>query len=218
MSLQVKICGFTQATQAARCAELGAAALGVIFYPPSPRHVEVVTAAEIVAAAAGVPVVGVFVNATVDAMLHTCQAANIHWAQLHGAESPGVVAALQERGVRVLKVLRSLGDELAADLQRYAHADGIMVEAGSGPLPGGNGSGWLWGAAQLVSAQRPLALAGGLNAENILTAGASAQASLLDLSSGVEIAPGHKDLEKVAEVLRLVQNFDPHWKHGVMIA
>ena len=200
MSLQVKICGLTQAEQAAQCAQLGADALGVIFYPPSPRHIDLVQATEIVQAAAETPVVGVFVNTSVEKIVHICQSAGIHWVQLHGAECPGVVAALQERGFRVIKVLRSLGVSLERDMGRYAHADGIMVEAGQGPLPGGNGSAWQWEEAQVVSSQRPLALAGGLNADNILKAAVSAQASLLDLSSGVEKSPGIKDLTQVEEV------------------
>jgi len=217
-TLQVKICGLTDPLQAKACADLGANALGLIFYPKSPRHVNLEQARRVVGAVEmRVPVVGVFVDQDPRVVAETAMQVGISWVQLHGQESPQQVQQLVQSGLKVIKVLRSLGHALEQEALQYTQASAFLVEAGHGVLPGGNGAQWNWAEAQVLADMRPFALAGGLNADNVQHAAQSAQASLLDLSSGVETQPGIKDLAKVEAVLRVVRNMDVYWNSGVVI-
>lgn len=195
MKAPLKICGLTDPADARFCAEAGAAALGAVFYPPSPRNVSPERAAEVFAdVPPDVARVGVFVDAAAADVLRAARIAGLGVAQLHGAEPPALAAELLAAGLRVLKVLR--GGDLAAEAARYPDGTRFLVECGRGALPGGNGAAWDWSAARAL-APRPFALAGGLSPGNLAAAASASGAVFFDLSSSVESAPGRKNGEKV---------------------
>jgi phosphoribosylanthranilate isomerase len=201
-SIEIKICGLTCPEEAAACVEAGADAIGVIFYPPSPRYVLPTEAGEISRAVerVGAAIVGVFVDESVESICRIADSANLSAVQLHGEESPEMVAKLIDSGLHVVKVLKTTGAELLADAARYPSA-GILVECGKGVLPGGNGATWDFAGASVLSGVQPFGIAGGLDLSTINHAVAEALPDAVDLSSGVEIAPGSKDLRLVEHVI-----------------
>ena len=195
MRAPLKICGLTDPADARLCAEAGAAALGAVFFPPSPRNVTPERAAEVFAdIPPDVARVGVFVDATAADILRAARIAGLGVAQLHGAEPPALAAELLAAGLRVLKVLR--GGDLAAEAARFPDGTRFLVECSRGALPGGNGAAWDWRAARVLS-PLPFALAGGLSPDNLPAAAAASGAVFFDLSSAVESAPGRKGRDKV---------------------
>jgi indole-3-glycerol phosphate synthase/phosphoribosylanthranilate isomerase len=203
-SPQVKICGLTRADEARACADLGAAAIGLVFYPKSPRHVTEAQACKIVAALpAGVTAVGVFVDADAEAIRKTVRACGLKAVQLHGAESATLVEDLHREGLAVIKALFAEKSPHMEEAARY-RASAFLVECGRGPLPGGNALAWNWPAARPVARTAPLILAGGLTPGNVAAAVGSALPDAVDVSSGVESAPGIKDLGKAAAFFKAV--------------
>ena len=195
MKAPLKICGLTTPEDARFCAEAGAAALGAVFFPPSPRNVTPERAAEVFAdVPPDVARVGVFVDATAAEILRAARVAGLGVAQLHGAAPPALAAELLAAGIRVLKVLR--GGDLAAEAEAYPADTRFLVECGRGALPGGNGAAWDWSAARALS-PLPFALAGGLGPDNLAAAATASGAVFFDLSSSVESSPGRKDRGKV---------------------
>lgn len=201
-SPQVKICGLTRIDEAAACAELGANAVGVIFYSKSPRCISPEQAKKIRdALPSHTAVVGVFVNEDFDAVMTTAGRTGIRTVQLHGQEPPELVCRLRDEGLSVIKALFSQirpGLERASD---YAAATAFLVEAGSGPMPGGTALAWNWKDARIPNCQKPLILAGGLSPENILQAIETCSPDAVDVSSGVEIRPGQKDISRVRNLM-----------------
>ncbi len=207
MKAPLKICGLTTPEDARFCAEAGAAALGAVFYPPSPRNVSPERAGEVFAdVPPDVARVGVFVDASAADILRAARIAGLGVAQLHGAEPPALAAELLAAGLRVLKVLR--GGDLAAEAARYPDGTRFLVECGRGALPGGNGAAWDWSAARAL-APRPFALAGGLSPDNLAAAAAASGACFFDLSSAVESAPGRKDRDKVLAAVAAARRAAP---------
>ena len=191
----LKICGLTSPADAILCADAGAAALGAVFFPPSPRNVSPERAAEVFAnVPPDVARVGVFVDALASDILRAARIAGLSVAQLHGSEPPTLAAELLAEGLAVLKVLR--GGELEHTATRFPQGIRFLVECGRGTLPGGNGAVWDWSAARAL-APLPFAIAGGLSPDNLAAAATSSGACFFDLSSAVESAPGRKDAAKV---------------------
>ncbi len=198
---QVKICGLTRPDEAARCAERGADAIGLVFFPKSPRHVSRAQARAVVAALpAAVAAVGVFVDETYAAIMSRVDGCGLSMVQLHGRESPHLAARLRAAGVGVIKAL-FVGGRPGLDDAAGFDVDGILVECARGPLPGGNALTWDWKAASDLGRCYPLVLAGGLRADNLAEAIAAARPAAIDLSSGVEAAPGRKDDRKVSQLM-----------------
>lgn len=200
--VQVKICGLTEPAQATACVAAGADAIGLVFYPPSPRNVSIGQAAAIVAALpAAVPVVGVFVDMPVDDICEVAVRAGLETVQLHGSEAPDTVERLHAAKIRVIRVLKRSGDALLEDAAQFRGVDAFLIECGKGALPGGNAAAWDWGGARPLSGKHPMALAGGLSGTTVAGAIDAAQPDAVDVSSAVEAAPGRKDLKKVAEFI-----------------
>lgn len=207
MAFQVKICGIRDAATLEVAVAHGADLVGFVFYPPSPRALDIFAAAEL---AASVPdhvgSVGLLVDPddrTLDGLLAHV---SLDILQLHGEEPPERVAAIREHtGCRVMKVLRV---REAADLdlaEAYASAADLLMLDAKPPvgaaLPGGNGRVFDWALAAGFSPGRPWALAGGLTADNLAAAVAATAADIYDVSSGVESTPGVKDPAKVQAFL-----------------
>jgi phosphoribosylanthranilate isomerase len=202
---QVKICGLTRTEEAVSCAELGADAIGCVFYPASPRNVSRSRARAIVRALPeGVTPVGVFVDASFSTIMETVEDCGLRAAQLHGAESPELVEKLLRKGVPVIKALFVDGSPSVRTASRF-RARAFLVECARGKLPGGNALTWNWEAARPTGEKFPLVLAGGLDPENVIRAIEAARPDAVDVSSGVESAPGRKDPGKVAAFMGAVR-------------
>ena len=201
---RIKICGLTRVEEAVGCAELGANAIGLIFFPKSPRHVTDEQALAISRAVADqAKRVGVFVNAPYEEILRKVEICRLSAVQLHGQESPDLSNRLEKEGVPVIKALFMDGTPALMEADRY-EASAFLVECSKGPLPGGNAMTWDWGAAKGFGLSHPLILAGGLSPENVMQAVSSALPSAVDVSSGVEQSPGRKDLDKVRRFINAV--------------
>lgn len=203
--MRVKICGLTTPAAVRQAAVAGADYVGMVLFPRSPRDVGA-RAAELVAAAPdGVTTVALVVDPD-DALADRAAALGFGMLQLHGEEPPGRVAELRARtGLPVMKAV-AIGD--AADLARIgpyeAVADQILLDArppAGADRPGGNAQAFDW---RLVSGRhwaRPWMLAGGLTPDNVAEAVRLTGARQVDVSSGVESAPGDKDPDRVAAFL-----------------
>jgi phosphoribosylanthranilate isomerase len=197
--IRVKICGLRTAGDVAAVTRAGAAYAGFVFFPKSPRHL---TIADAKALAIGAPVglakVALIVNAddaAIDAILADVP---IDMLQLHGAESPERVAEVRDRfGLPVMKAVGLAGEaDLAAIMEYSLVADQLLIDAkpGSGTdLPGGNGLAFDWRLLVGRKWLRPWMLAGGLGPQNVAEAIRLTGARQVDVSSGVESAPGVKD-------------------------
>ncbi|MEJ2035048.1 MAG: phosphoribosylanthranilate isomerase [Maritimibacter sp.] len=197
--IRVKICGLSTAETVAAAVEAGAGYIGFVFFPKSPRNVSIEAAAELAAdIPPGVAKVALVVNPDNETLDAITARVPLDMLQLHGAESPARVAEIRARyGLPVMKAVGISGPEDLAKLEDYMPvADQILVDAKppkGGDLPGGMGVPFDW---QLIAGrhwQKPWMLAGGLNAQNIALALRLTGAKQVDLSSGVESAPGVKD-------------------------
>lgn len=189
----VKICGITRPQDAALATELGALAIGFIFWPSSPRVVSVERAGEI---ARSLPpqvlTVGVFVNAAADTIERTVETIGLGAVQLHGDESPSLAAGLSRPVIKAL----SLGEALEDQLELW-HDATVLLDAHDPERYGGTGKTIDWDRAASVAARRRVFLAGGLNAGNVAAGVARVRPAGIDVSSGVEVSPGIKDAEKL---------------------
>lgn len=209
MPVDVKICGLSTVPTLQAALDGGAAYIGFNFYGPSPRSVTAETAAMLAALVpADVVKTGLFVDPTDADLAAVVDPAKIDLLQLHGQETPERVAEVTKRfGRPVMKVikLRAPADlERAADYFEVAARllfDAKPPEGVAGALPGGNAVSFDW---RMLAGQRwplPWMLAGGLTVENLAEAVAVTGADAVDLSSGVETAPGRKDPVKIAAFL-----------------
>ncbi len=191
---RVKICGVTTVDQAVACVDLGADAVGVNFVPSSPRRVSVATAAAI-ARAVGTRalVVGVVAGMSVDAMRALRDAAGLGCLQLHGDEPPEDVAALLPHAYKAVRVATE--DDVAA--AAAAPGEYVLVDAKHGGALGGTGRTFDWSLVAPLAGRRKLVLAGGLGPDNVAQAIAQVRPYCVDTASGVESAPGVKDLARV---------------------
>ena len=194
---QIKICGITTIDTAQYCAELGVDAIGLVFFAKSPRNVTLEQAAGISRAVEDrLQRVGLFVDRSYDAIMQHIEQCRLTAVQLHGSESPALVSDLRARGLRVIKALFQSRDPRFSAVSAYS-ADGYLLECGKGRLPGGNAESWDWQAAADTATRVPVVLAGGLNPENVGSAIRLALPDAVDVSSGVESAPGLKDHTRI---------------------
>lgn len=199
METRVKICGLRSEADIAVAAEAGAAYVGLVFFARSPRNISIEAARALaLSVTPGVAKVALTVDAddaTLDAI---CAAVPLDMLQLHGHESPERVAEVRGRyGLPVMKAVGLSGPEDLAALDLYQTvADQILVDAKppkGAALPGGNGLAFDWRLLLGRAWRRPWMLAGGLTSENVGLAVRSTNARQVDVSSGVESAPGVKD-------------------------
>ena len=187
--VEVKICGLTTVNDAVRCTEAGADALGLNFWPGSPRHVDVPTARTIVEACGDqATMVGVFVDFTLDQIREILEETGIQWAQLHGDETPGLVAELLPHAYKAIGVK----DGSAIELAREFPGEHLLLDASVPGMPGGTGRTFDWAIAASVAKERKLTLAGGLTPDNVADAVRAVRPFRVDVASGVESAPGRK--------------------------
>lgn len=193
----LKICGITRLTDARYAVQHGATALGFVFWPRSPRFVAPEVAADIVASVpSGVMTVGVFVNEPVDVVRRVAGQVRLSAVQLHGDEPPAYADGLP------WPILRSVTlDGANAACLAWTDDTTLLVDAADPVRRGGTGSTVDWTRAAQLANRRRIVLAGGLTPANVATAIAIVRPYGVDVSSGVEEAPGVKDFEKVARFL-----------------
>lgn len=204
MDVRVKICGLTTPDQALAAAAAGANYIGLVFFARSPRNLTLVQAPDVaLAVPPGVAKVALTVDAEDAALMAILAAVPVDMLQLHGHESPARVAEVRARfGLPVMKAVGVATEADLPALDSYARvADQVLVDAKPAPgadLPGGNGLSFDW---RLIARRRwpcPWMLAGGLRPDNVAEAIRLTGARQVDVSSGVESAPGVKDTEAVA--------------------
>jgi phosphoribosylanthranilate isomerase len=195
MAVIVKICGITNVADGQAAAEAGADALGFVFCEQSPRHVTVDAAAEIIRQLPTLVVkVGVFVDAPADLVLRAVSDCGLNLLQFHGNEPPDYCLQF---GVMSMKAFRIRDADSLTDLANYP-TDAWLLDAYTPGKLGGTGEMFNWDLAVQARARgRPIFLAGGLTPENVGSAVEKVQPYGVDVSSGVEAAPGKKDVAKV---------------------
>ncbi|MBF0200397.1 MAG: phosphoribosylanthranilate isomerase [Desulfamplus sp.] len=207
-TIAVKICGLTSPEEALLCARAGADAIGLVFYPPSPRNVSVDLAREISMALPQETVaIGVFVDESFEFIMERVEKCGLGGVQLHGNESPELVRRLKKKGLAVIKALFGVKEPGFHKAHLYDDAHAILVEYGRGKLPGGNAESWNWGASKELSCinkNRKIIVAGGITPENALEVIETARPWAMDISSGVECAPGKKDMKKVTALFKAI--------------
>ena len=192
--VEVKICGLTSPDDALRCIEAGANAIGLNFWPGSPRCVDLGTARAIVDAVGDrAEMVGVFVDFELPQVREILAETGVTWAQLHGAEPPELVSALLPRAYKAIGVK----DGSAIEIARSYPGEHLLLDASVPGVPGGTGRTFDWAIAAEVAKERKLTLAGGLTPDNVADAVKAVRPFRVDVASGVESAPGRKDPERV---------------------
>lgn len=199
---RVKICGITRSEDGIQAAHLGADAIGLVFYAPSPRYVSHTAARTIIEALPPfVTAVGLFVNAPAEEVFETLKVVRLNLLQFHGDEP---AEYCEQFGVPYLKALRMREDvNVTAFAQQYPNATGILLDTYQEGVAGGTGKTFDWSVIP-DNVPLPLILAGGLNADNVAKAICQLRPYAVDVSGGVELEKGIKDPEKMSAFMKEV--------------
>lgn len=211
MRTRVKICGITRVQDGVAAAAAGADAIGLVFYADSPRCVETVQAAEIVAALPPfVTTVALFVNAAADEVEQVIRRVPIDLIQFHGDESPGFCAARSRPYIKAIRMKE--GVDLHHQREQYHHSCGLLVDSYRAGVPGGTGESFNW---SLIPAdlRAEIVLAGGLTPHNVANAIHAVHPWGVDVSGGVEAVQGAKremikgikDAQAIQQLIRGVE-------------
>jgi phosphoribosylanthranilate isomerase len=193
----IKVCGITCVNDALHAVQQGATALGFVLWDKSPRAVAVDRAAEIIAKLPShVMTVGVFVNEPVDGVRSAAERARLTAVQLHGDEPPAYADALDWPVIRAVSV-----SEIERAAEEWCADTALLVDNIDPVRRGGTGAVVDWTRAASVAKTRRIVLAGGLTPDNVATAIRAVQPFGVDVSSGVESAPGVKDFDKVTRFI-----------------
>lgn len=206
MRTRVKICGFTQVQDAVIAAKLGVDAIGLVFYPPSPRSISIEKAAEIVRALpAFVTVVALFVDEQESQIFEVLSELSIDCIQFHGDEPADACRIYNKPYIKAIRMKQEL-DVLKIAMQ-YQDASALLLDAYHPGIKGGSGNQFDWNLIPAVC-PLPVVLAGGLQQDNIKQAVESVRPYALDVSSGVEIAKGIKDATKMTAFFQEINKSD----------
>lgn len=205
MSMKVKVCGITNYRDAAAALDEGVDALGFNFFPSSPRYIEPQNARAIIEKLPPFAVsVGLFVNADAGHVVETAGAAGVQVIQLHGNETPDYCGRL--RSWPIIKALRigSSGGDFG-DLGLYS-VRAFLLDSKDDVLFGGTGKSFNWTIARKIERLRPVILAGGLRPDNVAEAIRIVAPYAVDVCSGIECAPGTKNIARLKEFMNEVRN------------
>ena len=202
---KLKFCGITNSRDAEAAVALDAWALGLNFWPGSPRRCEPEVASQIAARyKRRVEIVGVFVDPTLDELAQTADSVGLTILQLHGEEGPSFCAEASRRtGCPVIKAARVRSRAAIQALARF-HTDYHLLDGYTPGIPGGTGETFSWELARSHRGRVPVILSGGLRPENVAEAIEVVRPFAVDVASGIELAPGRKDHEKLAAFARAV--------------
>lgn len=207
---RIKICGITRPQDAARAVELGADAIGLVFYQPSPRCVSVEQALNIVANIPPfVSIVGLFVDSDRNDLNRILEQVPIDLLQFHGDESPKDCDGYNCPFIKAIRMRD--GVDLLEEANRFETASGLLLDTYQAGVPGGTGESFDWTRVTEAREQglvKPIILAGGLNPANVDEAIAVASPYAVDVSGGVESSKGIKDHEKMAAFVEAVRTAD----------
>jgi phosphoribosylanthranilate isomerase len=203
--MRVKICGITSVDDALIAVNAGADAIGLVFYEPSPRCVDI-EQAEAISRAVGpfVTVVALFVNASRSVIENILKRVPIHVMQFHGDEPAEFCEQFSRPYFKALRMHEDL--DVEATIGLFNNASGILLDAYTPGVPGGTGETFDWQRVPKGS-DRAIILAGGLNPENIRRAVTETNIYGVDVSGGVERAPGIKDAQKIESFIRAAKSF-----------
>lgn len=202
MRVRAKICGITRVEDALNAVAHGADAIGLVFYSPSPRNVSIHTAIEIVSQIpAFVSVVGLFVNAEAEFIDDVILKVKLDLLQFHGDETPAECARYSRPFIKAVRVKNDTN--LVQYAEDFSAAKAILLDAYTEGLVGGTGHVFDW---NLIPKQltKPVILAGGLNADNVALAIKQVKPYAVDVSGGVEVSKGIKDVAKIAAFMQAV--------------
>ena len=212
---RIKICGLTQLDDALLAVELGAWAVGFIFYPKSARYIVPDRVAAIVARLpAHVLPVGVFVNTELAALQQAVRDSGVRVVQLHGDEPPEALAAIHAaaapgQALHTLRAVRPTGPLALAEVGRHRPSLGYVVDAAVAGHYGGTGQRADWPAARELKQLGPVLLSGGISPDNVTAALASVRPFGLDVCSGVESQPGRKCPVRLRALFHAATSVDP---------
>ncbi|TXR54950.1 phosphoribosylanthranilate isomerase [Reinekea thalattae] len=206
MRTRIKMCGMTRSEDVEAACQAGADAIGMIFYPPSGRYIEVSQAEKLAQhVSLAVDKVALFVNPEVNFVNDVVAATGADILQFHGDES---AEFCQQFGRRYIKALRvKSAAEVAEKIAEHHQADAIMLDAYVKGVPGGTGQQFDWSMTP-ESIRHKLFLAGGLNADNVGTAIQALRPYAVDVAGGIEQAPGIKDIDKIFAFAEAVRQAD----------
>lgn len=209
---RVKICGITRVEDGLAAAQAGADAIGLVFYPQSPRAVNIETARAICAALPPfVTTVGLFVDAEPHVIREILADVALDTLQFHGAETPDYCRQFGRPFLKALRMRDAL--DVGAEHRRYADARALLLDTYRAGVPGGTGEVFDWQLVPRALAAR-IVLAGGLNPGNVEAAIVAAQPYAVDVSGGVESAPGIKDAQRIREFVGAVNRADAVFDNG----
>ena len=203
MKTRVKICGLTRREDIFAAVNEGADAIGLVFYQPSPRSVDLEAAVELCKAVpAFVSVTGLFVNPQPQELTRVLERVPLDLLQFHGDETPAFCESFGRRWIKAIRV-REPG-QIETAFKTYRNASGLLVDAWDPDRYGGTGQSFNW---SLIPTHRPmpLILAGGLSSANVARAIEEVRPWAVDVSGGVEQAKGKKDATKLSEFFREVR-------------
>ncbi len=202
ITTRIKICGITRPQDAEHAAKLGADAIGLVFYGPSPRNVSVEQASAVLDVLPPfVTSVGLFVNASVDEIHAVLDSVGLDLLQFHGDESPEFCARFEKPWIKAVRMAE--GVDLYTEAERYSQSSGLLLDAYHPALPGGTGESFDWTRIP-VDLSTTVILAGGLTAQNVGEAVRTVQPYAVDVSGGVEKEKGIKDWGKMADFIAAV--------------
>lgn len=201
---KLKVCGMRDAANVREVASLGPDYLGFIFYPQSPRYVG--TGFNLPASDFRGEAVGVFVNETLNNIMHRLKSIRSGIAQLHGSESPDECQKLRDSGFRVIKAISVGADLDTAEIRKYAGVVDYFLFDTKGKLYGGNATRFDWKLLERYDLDLPFFLSGGIGINDIrdIKEVAHPQLFAVDMNSGVETSPGVKDPEQVRRAKEII--------------
>jgi phosphoribosylanthranilate isomerase len=202
--VRVKICGVRTLAEAQAAVEYGADALGFNFWMKSPRYISPESAAEIIQSLPPfITCVGVFVNETADRIKQIVELTRIQVVQLHGDEEPGIIARLNLP--TIIKAFR-VGENFDLNVMNQFRVSAFLLDTKVKGEYGGTGERFDWRIAVEAKKLAPIILAGGLNASNVGEAIEVVRPFAIDVCSGVESEPGHKDIDKLKDFMIAVES------------
>ncbi len=203
MITRVKICGITRIEDALCVAKQGADAIGLVFYAPSPRAVGIQQAANIVVALPPfISTVGLFVDADADFVREVLAGVSLDLLQFHGDETPEYCEQFDKPYMKAIRMRDDVS--LESSVLAYESANALLLDSYQPGVPGGTGNTFDWGRIP-DKMQKPIVLAGGLNASNVAEAIRQTSPYAVDISGGVEVSKGIKDAAKIAAFINEVK-------------
>lgn len=201
--IAVKICGITSLKDAEMAVNYSVPAIGLIFYPDSPRYVDPAEVEQwIDRIPDSVKKVGVFVNEQIDTINNITRQLKLEFIQLHGDESPEFCNGIIRPVIKVFRV----GDDFDAIVLNEYDVHGFLFDTYKKGNPGGTGTRFNWDLIANLKTETPIILSGGLTPENVLNGIEAVNPAAVDVNSGVESVPGVKDEEKIKELFSVLEH------------